>query len=67
MADGRDREARAHVTHRVMLGRSRAESASHLNQRLNEELRRLGDELVDERVPRRLLEVIRAGQDRFDR
>ena len=67
MAHGRTSEAPTHVTRRVTHGRTRADSASHVNQRLIEELRRLGDELVDKRVPQQLLDVIRAGQDRFDR
>ena len=67
MAHHRHSETPARVRRRLSHGRIRADSASHVNQRLMEELRRLGDELVDERVPQHLLDVLRAGQDRCDR
>jgi hypothetical protein len=67
MADGRNSETPAHIRCRMTHRRTRADSASHVHQRLMEELRRFGDELVDERVPQQLLDVIRSWQDRFDR
>jgi hypothetical protein len=66
MADGRHSKASEHVARCVARGRYRADSATYLNERLVEELRRVGEELVDEPVPKRLRDVIRAWQDNHD-
>jgi hypothetical protein len=61
MADGRNGNLAVRSVERsAPLARTRAGSASRVNERLIEQLCQLGREVIDEPVPQQLIDVVRA-------
>jgi hypothetical protein len=65
--DGRDRvHATARESERGTLHRVRAGRVTATDQRVLEQLRQVGRELLDEPVPQAMLDILRAGEDQRD-